>query len=106
MGTKARHRPERLAEKLVQIRLALGLSQNAMLKHLEADEELTQNVFSNYELGKREPPLILLLRYARAANVYLEAIVDDSLDLPDKLPSPTKSEGIRRKSPARSQTKR
>jgi hypothetical protein len=29
----------------------------------------------------------------------MEALVDDDLDLPHKLPAPTKTEGTRRKSP-------
>jgi hypothetical protein len=37
-----------------------------------------------------------LLQYARVANIYMEALVDDELNLPDKLPSQTKSEGIKR----------
>ena len=57
---------------------------------------------SKYELDQNEPPLQILLHYARAANVYIDALVDDELDLPARLPSPTKSEGIRRKSAARS----
>jgi transcriptional regulator with XRE-family HTH domain len=97
MGTKARLKPKRLAEKLVSIRNALGLSQNEMIRRLGA-EDMTQNIISNYELGKREPPLMILLEYARAANVYMEALVDDELDLPERLPGSIKSEGVRRQS--------
>lgn len=84
MGVKARQKPERLAEKLVQIREALGLSQNGMIRQLGM--ELTQNRISDYELGKSEPPLALILRYARAVGVCVEVLIDDDLDLPDKLP--------------------
>jgi transcriptional regulator with XRE-family HTH domain len=97
MGAKARQRPKRLAEKLTHIRLALGLSQNEMIRHLGAAEALTQNKISSYELGTGEPSLITLLLYARAANVAMEAIVDDDLDLPTKLPSAKKHEGVRRR---------
>ncbi|PYS93767.1 MAG: hypothetical protein DMF64_03085 [Acidobacteria bacterium] len=100
MGS-VRPRPQRLAEKLLQIRIALGLSQTQMYKHLRVEDLIDYTKISTYELGKREPPLMILLQYARAANVYVEALIDDEIDLPDKLPSPTKSEGIRRKSPAR-----
>jgi transcriptional regulator with XRE-family HTH domain len=85
MGGKARQRPERLPEKLVQIRTTLGLSQNEMIRRL--DVELSQNRISDYELGRGEPPLPLLLLYARIAGVCLERLVDDELDLPDKLPA-------------------
>ena len=37
------------------------------------------------------------LEYARAAGVYMEVLVDDKLDLPEKLPANPKSEGIMRK---------
>lgn len=84
MGEKARQRPERLAEKLLQVRSALGLSQNELINRLGV--ELAQNRVSDYERGKGEPPLPLLLRYARLAGVCLERLVDDDLDLPAKLP--------------------
>jgi transcriptional regulator with XRE-family HTH domain len=87
MGTRARHKPERLAGKLVQIRIALGLSQNEIIRHLGVEELIKQNAVSEYELGKREPPLRVLLRYARAVNVSTDILIDDELDLPEKLPS-------------------
>jgi len=98
----ARPRPKRLAEKLLHIRNTLGLSQTDMFRRLGAEGWITYHMISAYERGKNEPPLMLLLQYARAANVYVEALIDDVLDLPDKLPSPTKSEGIKRKSSSRS----
>lgn len=90
MGAKARQKPKRLAEKLARIRLGLGLSQNDLIRLFGAGETLTQNKISSYELGTGEPSLITLLLYARAANVSMEAIVDDDLDLPDKLPAKAK----------------
>jgi transcriptional regulator with XRE-family HTH domain len=96
-----RLKPERLGEKLRQIRLALGISQTEMLNRIGADGLIVYNQLSGYETGAREPPLPILLQYARIANVYLEVLADDELDLPNRLPSPTKSEGIRRKSASR-----
>lgn len=87
MGTKARHRPERLAGKLLQIRTALGLSQNEMIKRLGVEKLIKQNAISEYELGKREPPLRILLLYARAVNVSTDVLIDDDLKLPAKLPA-------------------
>ena len=83
----ARRRPKRLAEKLLQIRQALGLSQTEMLKRLNAEDVITYHQISGYESGKREPPLDILLQYARAAGVRMEALVDDEIDLPAKLPA-------------------
>jgi transcriptional regulator with XRE-family HTH domain len=84
MARGARLKPNRLAEKLVQIRTLLELSQNGMIERLGVD--LTQNRISEYETGKGEPSLIILLRYARVAGVHMEDIVDDEVDLPDQLP--------------------
>jgi transcriptional regulator with XRE-family HTH domain len=67
-----------------------------MLRYFGLDEELFQGSISGYELGTREPPLAVLLQYARAVNVYVEALIDDELDLPEYLPAKSKSEGIRR----------
>ena len=97
-----RPRPERLAEKLLHIRTALGLSQTDMFWRLDVEDWITYHRISAYERGKNEPPLMILLRYARVANVSVEALIDDELDLPAKLPSPTKSEGIRHKLTSRS----
>jgi transcriptional regulator with XRE-family HTH domain len=85
-----RRRPERLGEKLRQIRESLGLSQTEMLRKLEAEDFITYHQISGYESGKREPPLQILLQYARVAGVCLEVIVDDEMDLPAKLPAKSK----------------
>jgi transcriptional regulator with XRE-family HTH domain len=83
-------RPKRLAEKLLQIRLALDLSQTEMLKRLGFEDAFTYHRISNYELGTGEPPLIVLLQYSRLAGVHMEDLVDDELDLPAKLPASRK----------------
>jgi transcriptional regulator with XRE-family HTH domain len=51
---------------------------------------------SEFERGLREPSLLVLLAYAEAANVWVEALIKDSVDLPGNLPSPIKHEGVRR----------
>ena len=96
MGKALRPRPARLAGKLLRIRETLGLSQNGMLRLLGFEESITRDYISAYELGKREPPLPVLLRYAREANVLVEVLIDDELDLPQKLPSDMATrEGVR-----------
>jgi transcriptional regulator with XRE-family HTH domain len=92
-----RPKQERLGDKLRQIRLALGLSQAEMLTRLGAGDSLVYNQLSGFESGAREPSLRILLEYARAANVYVDALIDDELDLPNQLPSPAKHEGVTRK---------
>ena len=86
MGIRPRQRPERLAEKLRAIRDALGLSQVQMLKRLDAEDMIVPGQISEFETGKREPSLIILLRYARVAGVCLDVIVDDGKDLPARMP--------------------
>ncbi len=85
-----RPKPERLAEKLLAIRNSLGLSQTEMLNRLRVEELIAYHSISKYELGLREPPLMILLQYARVAGICLEVLADDDLDLPARLPrSPT-----------------
>lgn len=99
MGRASRPRPLRLAEKLLQVRTALGLSQNGMIRRLGFVEEITQDYISAYERGVREPPLPVLLQYARTANVLVEVLIDDELDLPEQIPPSVRSEGVRKGSP-------
>jgi transcriptional regulator with XRE-family HTH domain len=87
MGKYPRRKQERLGEKLLQIRQGLGLSQNEMLRRLGLEDELSRTNISNYELGQREPPLFVLLVYARVAGICTDVLIDDELDLPKKLPS-------------------
>jgi transcriptional regulator with XRE-family HTH domain len=87
MGKSKRPRPARLTEKLITIRRALGLSQNEMLSRLGLADEFGRNYISAFELGTREPPLPVLLRYAQAAGVWVDVLIDDDLELPAKLPS-------------------
>lgn len=82
----ARRRPQRLAEKLRQVRNNLGLSQAELHKRLGVEEDISYTRISDYELGKNEPSLIVLLEYARVAGVHLEEIVDDRMELPSRLP--------------------
>ena len=86
----ARRRPQRLAEKLRQVRNNLGLSQAELHKRLGVEEDIPYTRISDYELDKNEPSLIVLLEYARIAGVHLEEIVDDRMELPSKLPGTVK----------------
>jgi transcriptional regulator with XRE-family HTH domain len=90
MGTYPRLRQKRLPEKLRQIRAALGISQTEMLKRLGAEDLIEYNRISEFESGKREPPLLILLHYARVAGVWTDVLIDDDLDLPAKLPAKAK----------------
>ena len=97
MGQAPRPKPTRLAEKLLQIRTKLGLSQNQLIYRLGPADTLTQKRISAFELDQREPPLQVLLQYAQVAGVWVDVLINDELDLPEKLPHYPKSEGVPRK---------
>lgn len=95
MGRRARLRPKRLAGKLRQVRTMLGLSQTEMLNRLGFDIHYSR--ISEYELGKNEPPLPVLLQYAEVAGICVDVLINDRLDLPTKLPAKPKhrvAEGV------------
>ena len=82
MGRGSRELPARLGEKLTQIRSYLGVSQDGLVRKFGLAEKLTRNDISKYERGVREPALTILLKYARAASVNVEVLMDDELELP------------------------
>ena len=75
----ARPRPKLLASKLFTIRQELGLSQPQIAKRLGIQEYT--NV-SKYERDVNEPSLMIVLAYARLAEIPVEYLIDDALDLP------------------------
>jgi transcriptional regulator with XRE-family HTH domain len=87
MGTSRRPQPRRLAAKLRQIRTVLGLTQEQIGKKLETPKSpVRPGHVSEFETGKREPSLLVLLAYGRMAGISMETLVDDEIDLPLKLP--------------------
>ena len=102
MGSRKRPRSLRLHEKLRQIREAYGLTQEEMVGRLGLTDELKQSDVSAFEREpddkwSREPALPHLLRYARLAGVSVEVLIDDELELPDKL-TPDPMHGVVRRS--------
>lgn len=79
----SRTKPERLPEKLRQIRLALDLSQDGMLRQLGVEDMYLRSRISAYEVGRREPPLTVLLEYARSVGVSTDVLIDDKQNLPE-----------------------
>jgi transcriptional regulator with XRE-family HTH domain len=90
MGVSKRPKPKRLGEKLLKIRESLNLSQNQMLDRLGLKNSHFRSNISAFERGIREPSLLMLLLYARVAGVSTDALIDDELDLPIKLPAKPK----------------
>lgn len=86
MGRSHRPRPVRLADKLRQLRILLGLTQQQMYESLgETKTALYPGHIALYESGQREPPLVVLLQYARTADIPMEVLIDDEQDLPENL---------------------
>jgi transcriptional regulator with XRE-family HTH domain len=83
--------PKRLGSKLRHIREALGLTQEEMLKLLELPPVITQSTVSAYERNAKLPPYFVLARYGDVANVWIDVLVRDSLDLPARIPSMNKT---------------
>lgn len=78
----ARPQPRRMATKLRQIRTKLDLSQKqmaALVAHRRSP--VYPGHISEFESGRREPSLLVLLEYARAGKVSLERLIDDELNL-------------------------
>ena len=75
-----RRKTTKLPAKLLAIRLKLESSQSQMAKLLELDRGNASRV-SEYENGKREPNLIVLVRYAKLARVSLDLLADDAREL-------------------------
>ena len=77
MGRRTVPKPKRLAAKLLAIRKTHGLTQTQL-----ADVVKTKAPrISEFEYGKRTPDLILLLRYARLADIPMEFLVADEVDV-------------------------
>jgi transcriptional regulator with XRE-family HTH domain len=89
MGTKDL-RPKRLGEKLKEIRVNLNLSQSELIEKMGFSDVVFQGNISQYELGRREPPLPVLLAYAQIANIYVDILINDDLEVPENLPASRK----------------
>jgi hypothetical protein len=104
MGLKKRVIPKKLPEKIKFIRSHFDLTLEEMVVKIEKrvtelgfpDIRVYTGNITEFEKGKREPQLPLLLAYAHLANVFVDVLINDELDLPEILPCKTKSEGIRR----------
>ena len=80
MGHAANPHIKHLAAKLLSIRQYLRLSQHEMARLLPTLKGGGARL-CEFEHGRRAPNVLVLLSYARAANVPLESIVDDEIEL-------------------------
>lgn len=98
MPTKHPHkrkRPTKLPSKLLEIRLRLNESQNGILRRMGLAEEFGRDYVSKWERDIIEPPLHVLCAYGDLAQVYLDVLVRDDLELPLETPSKKKSIGLK-----------
>ncbi len=79
MGQQARPKPKHLAAKLLAIRQRPGVSQAKMVRLLNS--QVSGARVSEYESGIREPSLLTILAYSRAAKIPVEKIIDDELTI-------------------------
>jgi len=85
VSRKSRLRVKNLPGKLRKIRQALNLSQGGMLQLLDFEELTDRSIISGYERGEREPPLPVVLRYARVVGISVDCLIDDDLNLPEQI---------------------
>ena len=84
---------KRLPEKLKQIRAALRLNQKSLLGWIDTSET-NPEIISRFERGTASPSQAQLESYAALINAEVQALLDDDLDLPEKIPSPKLSKGV------------
>jgi hypothetical protein len=60
------------------------------LVHYGAEETTHSGYVADFETGKRAPSLLSVLAYAKSAGVCADVLLDDEMDLPEKLPSTPK----------------
>jgi len=97
MGAASQLRSLRLPEKLQLIRKSFGLSQNEMISRLGLTAELIREELSVFERGVRQPPALVLLRYARCVSISTDVLLDDEMDLPAKLLKAAQGSAVRSK---------
>lgn len=85
MSRKPRVKCQRLGSKLRQIREEYGWTKEEMISAIGMTKKLQTRLLDSFEKGVREPSRLIILQYARLANVSVESLVDDNLDLPHTL---------------------
>lgn len=106
MGIASLLKPVHLAEKLLQIRMSFSLSQNEMIGRLGLADELIREELSAFERGLRQPPLVVLLRYARCVGISTDVLIDDEMDLPARILKDAKRGVTRSNAASKSKRKR
>jgi len=89
MGRTRRPQPVELKRKLSTIRKSFGWTMDQMAEQLVnagSEESIHSGYVADYESGKREPSLLVLLTYAQLAGISTDVLINDKLELPNRLP--------------------
>lgn len=95
MGLKSRVIPKEMPGKLKFIRNYFELTLDELSKVLETELKslgfpeirVYTGGITEFEKGKREPQLPVLLAYAHIAGVYVDLLINDTLEMPKTLSS-------------------
>ena len=94
MGRGRRSLPAQMPRKLETIRTQLGFNLEEMITAINkniiaggySDVKIFRSHILEFEKGVREPQIPVLLAYAQIANIYVDILINDKLDLPKGLP--------------------
>ena len=86
---RARNRPKLLPDKLLAIREFLSVGQvdmasklqSEILSHSRKQYQIKRSRISEWENGRREPDLFVMIAYVRLGHVHIESVVDDNVSL-------------------------
>jgi transcriptional regulator with XRE-family HTH domain len=89
MGWGRRTIPAQMPKKLEKIRLQLGCNLEEMISQLNktlhilgySNIKIFRSHILEFEKGRREPQLPVLLAYARMGNVSVDVLIDNELEL-------------------------
>lgn len=80
MARYRRKAPKKLAGKLREVRLRLGMTQEEVARYLGTDS----GAISRYERGLRDPSLLEILAFSRMSGVGIDVLIDDKMSLAKK----------------------
>ena len=81
MGQGTIKKPTKLSIKLLSIRNQLGFTQGELINALGMESEVSQSQISAFERGTRIPSLLILLKYAKLAQISTDSLLDDEIEL-------------------------
>lgn len=88
---RARNRPKVLPDKLLAIRKFLNVGQSEMAQKLQSETpsqsggqyQVKRSRISEWENGRREPGLFVIIAYVHLRQVHMEPVIDDDVTVED-----------------------